>query len=258
MEHLHTAHMGYDSMVRRARDSIFWLGMPADTKQLVNNCSICQQTQPSNTGDTLLFHNERSQVHNEPFAKVGVDIFEYDRKHYLVTVDYFSNFAEIDVLPSLTAKQVIITLKSHCAHYGISKCVVSDFETQFTSNEFRLFCGRWSISHYMSSPTHQQCNDKAEAHVKFFKHMLQCTFATHQDQWIELLKLCNTPRQDINSSSAQVLFGSLTRSVIPVCIPKCNNFNHARHHDRRNAVKHAHDKHARPLPPLQIQQRVLF
>jgi len=99
-QQLHTTHLGYDSMHRRARDTIFWLGMPSDIKQLAKNCRICQQTQPSNISNTLLFHNEGLS----PFEKVGVDIFEFDRRQYLVTVDYFSNFAEIDVLPSLAAK----------------------------------------------------------------------------------------------------------------------------------------------------------
>ena len=162
------------------------------------------------------------------------------------------------MLPSLTAKQVIITLKRHFARSGIPKCIVFNSGTQITSDEFRLFCGRWSISQYMSSPGHQKCNGKAEAYVKIFKRMLQRTSATHQDQWIAFLELRNTPRQDLNSSPAQILFGRSTRSVIPVRIPKCNNFNHARRHDRRTAVKHTHDKHARPLPLLQIHQRVLY
>ena len=93
----YTAHLGYDSVLRRARDTIFWLDMPAEIKQLANNCNICQQMQLSNLPDTLLLHNEGLLQ----LEKISVDIFQYDRKHYLVTIDYFANFAEIDVLPSL-------------------------------------------------------------------------------------------------------------------------------------------------------------
>ena len=45
---LHLSHPGYDSMVRRARDSIFWLGMNSEIKQLANNCLTCQRHQPKN------------------------------------------------------------------------------------------------------------------------------------------------------------------------------------------------------------------
>ena len=33
---LHKAHFGYDSMLRRARETIFWPGMYADIKQLAD------------------------------------------------------------------------------------------------------------------------------------------------------------------------------------------------------------------------------
>jgi len=107
----------------------------------------------------------------------------------------------------------------------------------------------------MLSPGHQQSTGKAESHVKIFKRMLQRTSAEHQDQWLALLELRNTPRQDIHSNPAQVLFEHATRSVIPVRIPKCDHYDHVRRQSRRTAVKH---KHARPMSPLNIHQRVLF
>ena len=44
---LHSAHLGYDSMLRRARDTMFWIGMRNDIKQLADNCDVCQQTKPT-------------------------------------------------------------------------------------------------------------------------------------------------------------------------------------------------------------------
>ena len=66
--------------------------IPAEIKQIEKNTHICQQTQPSNTPNTLLLHSKGLSS----FEKVDVDIFEYDRKHYLITIDYFSKFVEID------------------------------------------------------------------------------------------------------------------------------------------------------------------
>ena len=58
--------------------------------------------------EPLLLHGEGSY----PFEKVGVDIFDLNIKHHLiVTVDYFSNFAEIDVMPIISSRDVIIALK---------------------------------------------------------------------------------------------------------------------------------------------------
>ena len=131
--HLHLAHLGYDSMIRRARDTIFWLSINREIRQIADNCLACQKRLPSNPKEPLLQHAEG----NHPWEKVGIDLCEYQGKAYLVTVDYFSNFFEVDVMTSTTAKQMITCLKRHFARYGIPKCIVSDFGPQMMSNEFR-------------------------------------------------------------------------------------------------------------------------
>ena len=45
---LHSLHLGYDSMMRRARNTIFWPGITKDVKQLADNCEICQESKPRN------------------------------------------------------------------------------------------------------------------------------------------------------------------------------------------------------------------
>ena len=39
-ERLHSAHLGNDSMMRRARDLVFWPGMSKEIKQLADSCEI--------------------------------------------------------------------------------------------------------------------------------------------------------------------------------------------------------------------------
>ena len=50
---LHIAHLGYDSVMRRARDTVFWLGMSKDIKLLTDNCNICQALKPCNPNEPL-------------------------------------------------------------------------------------------------------------------------------------------------------------------------------------------------------------
>ena len=74
-----------------------------------------------------------------PWEKVGVDLFELDGKDYMVTVDYYSNFWEIDRLYDTKAKTVITKMKAHFARYGIPCQVISDNGSQFTSRDFNMF-----------------------------------------------------------------------------------------------------------------------
>jgi len=69
---LHAAHTGADSMIRRAKETVLWLGMPSELRQLAQSCYICQRSKPSKVQEPLLLHAEGLY----PFEKVGVDIFE--------------------------------------------------------------------------------------------------------------------------------------------------------------------------------------
>ncbi|KAK3716251.1 hypothetical protein RRG08_062766 [Elysia crispata] len=44
---LHAAHLSTDSMLRRARRTIFWPGIVAEIKQMADACETCQQSKPS-------------------------------------------------------------------------------------------------------------------------------------------------------------------------------------------------------------------
>ena len=112
---LQSAHLGYDSMLRRARDLLHWPGMAQDIKKTAEHREACQRMKPHNQKETLRQHSNGQG----PWVKVGIDLFELDGRQYLVTVDYFSSFIELDCLTSTTAKDVIMKLQVHFARYGI-------------------------------------------------------------------------------------------------------------------------------------------
>ena len=51
------------------------------------------------------------EVPSRPWEKVGTDLFEFKNKSYLIMVDYYSNFWEVDKLPDSKARMVILKLK---------------------------------------------------------------------------------------------------------------------------------------------------
>lgn len=54
------------------------------------------------------------------WEKIVIDIFIFDGKDYLVIIDYFSNFWEVDRLLNIKAIIIIFKLKSYFVRYGIS------------------------------------------------------------------------------------------------------------------------------------------
>ena len=45
-----------------------------------------------------------------PWEKVGTDIFAFKNRSYLIMVEYYSNFWEMDKLPDTKARTVILKL----------------------------------------------------------------------------------------------------------------------------------------------------
>jgi len=93
--------------------------------------------------------------------------------------------------------------------------------------------------------------------------LLKCikrTAEQHEDQWLALLEIRNTPQQDILASPAQIMFGRPIRTIVPAFTKKCDSFDFDRRYKRRNVVKTSHYKCTpiRSLAPLQLNQNVYF
>ena len=69
---LHSAHLGRDSMLRRARGTVYWPNMASDIKQIADMCETCQEMKPQNSSEPLRQHSDG----DEPWQKIGLDLFE--------------------------------------------------------------------------------------------------------------------------------------------------------------------------------------
>lgn len=255
---LHAAHLGVDSMLRRARECIFWPGMVHEIKAMSLSCDLCQAAKPRNSKETLI----QRPVETYPWEKVASDIFNIQGRQYIVLVDYFSNFIEVDQLESLSSIAVIRKLKANFARYGIPKLLVTDSGSQFTSFEFNQFSQKWGFDHYKSDPNHHQANGKAESAVKSVKNMIKKCLAEGRDQYMGLLELRCTPRQGSGVSPAQCVFGRSLRSLIP-CLKPYEDWNaHGKLQEykkkRNGTIKRYFDKGAHDLPHLEENDPVYY
>lgn len=96
---LHTSHMGVEGKLRRARECVFWPQMNSELKDYITACEICQAHSDRQQKETLKPHPMTSQ----PWERVGAGIMECKEKTFLVIVDYYSGFFEVDQLRSTTS-----------------------------------------------------------------------------------------------------------------------------------------------------------
>jgi hypothetical protein len=211
LQKIHSSHLGIEGCLRRARDCLYWPNMNMQVKDYIEKCDICRKYEISQQRETLQSHD----IPTRPWQKVGTDLFMLDDNDYLVTVDYYSNFWEVDKLEDTKSKTVVRKLKAHFARYGIPDQVVSDNGPQYSSDEFAQFAHEWGFEHTTSSPGHSQSNGKAESAVKIAKRLLRKATDAKTDVYIAMLDHRNTPSEAISSSPAQRLMNRRTKTLLP-------------------------------------------
>ena len=185
--------------------------MSSDIKNHVSTCEACREYERSQPKETLRSH----EVPNRAWQRVGLDLFELEGKHYLVTVDYYSDFFELDHLKNISSVHVIRKIKSHFARHGIPEQVITDNGPQFLSRDFQMFAKEWDFEHVTSSPYYNQANGKAESAVKEAKKILRKSKKANSDAFLAVLDHRNTPSTNMKSSPAQRLLNRRVRTLLP-------------------------------------------
>lgn len=106
------------------------------------------------------------EIPSRAWSKVATDLFMLNRQNFLITVDFYSDFWELDKLEDISSATIIGCLKVHYARHGAPETLVSDNGPQFSSDKFAKFARDWEFMHVTSSPYHSRANGKAEAVVK--------------------------------------------------------------------------------------------
>ena len=250
---IHLLHLGIEACLRRARECIYWPGMSAEMKQYISTCETCRELDnTTHTRETLMSH----EVPSRPWEKIATDIFSLDGKDYLVTIDYYSNFWEVDRLPNTKASTTILKLKSHFARYGIPDQVISDNGPQFASDKFADFAKAWDFEHLTSSPGNSKANGKAKSGVKTAKRILKKAVRAGTDPYLAVLDYRNTPTQGMTTSPAQRLMSRRTKTLLPttqsLLLPGAINLENEKKElrQRQQAQAKYYNRSAKDLPSL--------
>ena len=212
MDKVHASHLGIQGCLRRAKEAFYWPGIYKQITELISRCSICNSHKPGQQKEPLVCH----ETPTRPWQSISADLFELNGTDYLVTTDRYSNFFELDILKSKTARGVIDKLKPHLARYGLPERITTDNGPQFDCSEFQKFAVEYQFEHITTSPRYPQSNGKAENSVKTAKSILRKAADAGQDPHLSLLDFRNTPSEGMDSSPAQRLFSPRTRISLPM------------------------------------------
>lgn len=249
----HISHNGVEATLKLARANLFWPGMSSQIKDVVKECVICAKYAASQPNPPMQSH----KIPVYPFQMISMDVFFADyqglKRKFLVTVDHYSDFFEINLLKDLTPESVVAACKVNFARHGIPQLVVTDNGTNFVNQKMVKFAGEWGFDHATSAPHHQQANGKSEAAVKIAKRLMKKAEEGGTDFWYALLHWRNIPNK-IGSSPAARLFSRSTRCGVPTSAanlqPKVVEDVPSAIEQNRKRNKYHYDKKSRPLPEL--------
>jgi len=167
LDKVHEGHLGEVKCKSRAREVLFWPMMSKDIENVVHQCETC-----------LLYRNRQQKeplistpVSTKPWSYVATDLFVHRGKHYVLVVDSYSNFPEVEELRNESSKCVVDAMKKIFGRQGIPDQVFSDNGPCYASVEFKRFSESWDFEHKTSSPRYPQSNGLAERTVQTVKRI---------------------------------------------------------------------------------------
>ena len=106
LERLHEGHQGITKCRLRAKQSMWWPGLSKQLEALVSNCPVCCRLHIQHAEPLM-----PSKFPDLPWQKVASDLFVWNGVQYLLVIDYFSRYVEIDKLSGESSANVIKHLK---------------------------------------------------------------------------------------------------------------------------------------------------
>ncbi len=253
---IHAAHLGVEACVSKAKESLFWPGIYTDIGRHVGACDLCQECAPAQANQPL----QTPEIPTRPWQKIAVDLFQDNGKDYLITVDYFSDYFEIDKLYGTSSQSIISALEPHLARNGTVDVLVSDNGPNLVSREFARFCSSWEIEHATMSPHHSMANGKVESAVKVAKTLLKKCRKSGHNIHMALLDYRNTPCKYIGLSPAQRMFSRRTKTLLPMADellkPEVHTDVPEKIKRKRQEAKKYFDRNTKVLPELVVGQPV--
>ena len=214
---LHAGHQGLDSMLRRARQCVYWPGLEGDLQHHRSSCTACETHAPSQPAETLSI----TPPPEYPFQAAVADMFQQEGHTYMAYADRLTGWLELSHFPSgATSHRIKTQLRRYFTHWGSPEELSTDGGTNLASEEMAEFLKDWGVRTRLSSAQYPQSNGRAEAAVKTAKRIIRDNTGSGgsldtDKASLALLQYLNTPLRAVDRSPAQLAAGRQLRDGVP-------------------------------------------
>ena len=183
--------------------------MNTDLEDYISRCATCNSIQRRQVKEPMTAHD----IPELPWQHVACELFECDGSDYVVLVDFYSDFFEVDGLNDKRGAEVIRKLKAHFARHGAPKTTMSNNGPPFNSKDFSDFANANGFEHVTSSPGYPKPNGKTESALKAANILMLKSNDAKSDPYLALMELRNVPTENMPYSPVQ---GCLEDEPAPV------------------------------------------
>lgn len=205
LEAIHEGHLGITKCQGRAAYSVWWPLLTKNIESMINKCRICSKLRPERKEPLIAL-----SYPSIPWTRLGTDLFELDKKTYIVVVDYTSRWFEVKQLNTVTSSAVIRVLCELFATHGIPDTIISDNGPQYACQEFKEFAKDWGFKHVTSSPVYPQGNGEVERAVQTAKNILK----KNENPYLGLLAYRSAPLRN-GLTPAELLMSRKLKTRLP-------------------------------------------
>ena len=252
---IHLGHLSLDKCRKRIVYTVWWPTISSDIVSYIDRCNFCQIHRRKNKAEPM----KASNLPQRPWQKLGADLFELEGKMYLVIIDYFSRWIEVEFLKRSVSETVVKKMLSIFARFGVPDIIRTDGGPQFSCRYFRNFTDKYDIEHQITDPYMSQVNGSAERAVQVAKRLMRTS-----DPADALMAYRSTPVDVTGVSPAELLLGRKIKTQLPILPsnlqPRWPNMDEVRQKDmaaKLRSEKNYNRTHgARPLPTIEEGKKV--
>ena len=124
-------------------------------------CGQCDIFERGQAKETIGPHN----IPEQPWSKIGADLFVFQDRSYLVFIDYYSNFIKVEPLEDITSKTIIRKIKQQFTRQVIPLIFVMDDVLNFLMKNFVISATTGNLNIILQAHTVREVEDESINHV---------------------------------------------------------------------------------------------
>ena len=263
VEIAHEGHQGVIKAKMLLREKIWFPHIDRMVEAKISSCLACAATTTEVSKEPL----RMTSLPKSPWTEVSVDFGgPFPSGDYLLVVDDYSRYPEIEVVSSTSARSTIPKLDAIFARHGIPKVVKTDNGPPFNSRDFSRFAGYLGFKHRKVTPLWPQANGGVERMMRTLKKTIQTAHVENKNWKQELFSFLRnyraTPHSTTGISPAEALFNRKIRVKLPesatVNSSPSDDQIRLKDGEQKKKMKNFADRHRHTsIPDLQVGDRVL-